>query len=160
MKATTPRPEDRPYFFDGGLRFECTACGKCCAGAPGTVFMNRAEADRIARHLQLETDDFLRQYAYPYKHGHSLREVGENYACIFFKDNRCTVYEVRPTQCRTYPFWSENVRSEMAWRKTGKACPGTGQGRLFTREEILARLAEATDELSRKHELATADGRR
>ncbi len=152
MKRTSPRPEDRPYFFDGGLRFGCTQCGHCCAGAPGTVFMNAAESERIARHLGLTREAFLGQYAYPVDGGHSLREVGDNYACIFFRNERCTIYDVRPTQCRTFPFWSENIRSETAWKKTCRSCPGIGQGRLYARDEILAIAADSMSET------AVADG--
>ena len=146
MKPTASRPEDRAYFFDGGLRFSCTQCGKCCAGAPGTVFMNAAESERLARHLGLPVEQFLAEYAYPVEGGHSLRETGENYACILFRDERCTVYEVRPSQCRTFPFWAENVRSETAWRKTCRNCPGIGQGRLYSREEILSIAADSLNE--------------
>ncbi len=152
MKPAAQRPEDRAYFFDRGLRFGCTQCGGCCTGATGTVFMNAHESGRIARHLGLEPADFLERYAYPVKGGHSLREVGENFACIFFRNERCTIYDVRPTQCRTYPFWAENVRSEAAWKKTCRDCPGIGQGRLYLRDEILA---IAADSLSQS---AVADG--
>lgn len=152
MKRVPARPEDRPYFFDGGLRFGCTQCGHCCAGAPGTVFMNAAESERIARHLGLTREKFLADYAYPVDGGHSLREVGDNYACIFFRNERCTIYDVRPTQCRTFPFWSENIRSETAWKKTCRSCPGIGQGRLYGRDEILAIAADSMNET------AVADG--
>jgi Fe-S-cluster containining protein len=152
MKPNGARPENRPYFFDAGLRFGCTQCGHCCTGATGTVFMNAKEAERIARHLGLDVEAFLQQYAYAVPGGHSLREVGKNFACIMFKDEHCTIYEVRPTQCRTFPFWSENVRSENAWRKACRQCPGIGQGRLYGREEILAIAADSMDET------AVADG--
>jgi hypothetical protein len=36
---------DRQYFFDDGLRFECTKCGHCCSGSPGKVFL----ADEVWR---------------------------------------------------------------------------------------------------------------
>lgn len=140
---TLRRPEDRSYFFDAGLQFGCTQCGGCCTGAPGTVFVNEAESTRLARHLGLNREDFMARYAYPVEGGHSLREVGPDYACIFFRNERCTIYEVRPTQCRTYPFWAENVRSEAAWKKTCRECPGIGQGRRYTRDEILAIAADS-----------------
>ncbi len=138
------RPEDRAYFFDAGLRFECTGCGRCCTGAPGTVFMNRETSERIAAHLGLSRAVFLRRYAYPFKGGHSLREK-PNGDCIFFSEGKCDIYPVRPTQCRTYPFWPETVRSEAAWRETCAACPGIGQGRLYSREEIIAQVQESLD---------------
>jgi len=138
------RPEDRPYFFDAGLRFGCTECGQCCTGAPGTIFMNEAESKRIARHLGLLRAAFLKRYAYPMEGGHSLREE-ENGDCVFFRQGRCSIYHVRPTQCRTYPFWPENVRSEAAWSATCRACPGIGQGRLYGREEILSLVQQALE---------------
>lgn len=138
------RPEDRPYFFDAGLRFSCTGCGACCTGATGTVWLNRREAQRIARHLGLAVTEFLRRYAYPFRHGHSLRER-ENGDCVFYAGGRCAIYRVRPTQCRTYPFWPEHVRSESAWARVCRECPGAGQGRLHDRERILAQAGRTID---------------
>lgn len=141
----TRRPEDRPYFFDGGLRFGCTQCGQCCTGAPGTIFMSASEVTRMARHVGLPRAQFLARYAYPMEGGHSLREE-KNGDCVFFREGRCAIYHVRPTQCRTYPFWPENVRSEAAWKSTCRDCPGIGQGRLHSREEILSLVQQSLEE--------------
>jgi Fe-S-cluster containining protein len=138
------RPEDRAYFFDAGIRFACIGCGQCCTGAPGTVFMNRETSERIAAHLRLAHAEFLERYAYPFRNGHSLREK-PNGDCIFLEQNRCTIYPVRPPQCRTYPFWPENLRSEAAWARTCKECPGIGAGRLYRRDEIIAFVQESLD---------------
>jgi len=35
---------------------------------------------------------------------------------VFLKDKQCTVYPVRPAQCRTFPWWKENLSSKEAWR--------------------------------------------
>ena len=42
-------PEDRSYFFDAGLRFSCTQCGKCCTGEPGIVRATPTEIARIEK---------------------------------------------------------------------------------------------------------------
>lgn len=145
MSSSSPRrPEERPYFFDAGIRFSCTGCGQCCTGAPGTIYINRDMADRIAVYLGLSRAAFLRRYAYPFKNGHSLREKASG-DCVFFENGKCGIYPVRPTQCRTYPFWPETLRSESAWRETCMACPGIGQGRIYTREEIIALAQESLD---------------
>ena len=45
--------------------------------------------------------------------------------CIYLDEQKkCTTYEARPAQCRSYPFWAENVRSDRSWRKTVSECPG------------------------------------
>lgn len=135
---------DRPYFFDHGLRFGCTGCGQCCTGAPGTIHVTDREIDRLAARLGIGRAWFLRRYTYRYDQGRSLREVADG-ACVFLDGAKCTVYEDRPAQCRTYPFWPENLRSEAAWRRTARACPGVGEGKLFSRAEILAKMQEALD---------------
>lgn len=143
MKANA-FPDYRPFFFDSGLRFSCTRCGRCCSGAPGTVFINQSEAARIARHLGLSQTDFLEKFAYPFKSGHSLKER-PNGDCIFLQNGRCSIYRVRPIQCRTYPFWPENLQTPEAWEKEARHCPGIGAGRLHSREEILKLLQRALE---------------
>jgi Fe-S-cluster containining protein len=51
---------------------------------------------------------------------------------------------VRPTQCRTFPFWREYIESAKGWERVACRCPGVDRGRLYTVEEI-EQLALATD---------------
>lgn len=126
---------NRPYFFDNGIRFECRQCGKCCTGAPGTIYVGKDEIDKIAEFLQIPVSRFIDKYLYPYKDNHSIFEDNQG-CCLFYKDG-CRIYPVRPVQCKTYPFWFENLRSETRWRKVEKECPGIGKGNLFPKEKIL-----------------------
>jgi uncharacterized protein len=127
--------ERRPYFFDAGIRFQCQQCGRCCTGAPGTIYVAPDEIVLLSAHLHLAEDEFIRRYLYPFKDSFSIGEHPDG-RCLFF-DNGCTVYPVRPGQCRTYPFWFDNLRSESRWREIEKKCPGIGQGRRYSRDEIL-----------------------
>jgi Fe-S-cluster containining protein len=127
-------PEDRAYFFDSGLRFTCTQCGRCCTGEPGTVHATDVEQKQIAKHLGLSRNEFSRRYLRLRSKG-LLRERPDG-SCIFYKDG-CSIYAVRPAQCRTYPFWLRNLRTEQDWKEADGECPGIGQGRLYDREEIL-----------------------
>jgi Fe-S-cluster containining protein len=70
----------------------------------------------------------------------SLKEK-ENYDCIFLTENGCSVYEGRPRQCRTYPFWSSVVESKSSWEREGMSCPGIGKGKIHGKEEIESYLA-------------------
>lgn len=143
--TTTRKAVDRPYFFDGGLQFECTGCGKCCTGASGTIFINDREATEIAAHLGMGKEAFLKKWAYPMTGGHSIREK-ENGDCVFLRGKRCGIYEVRPTQCRTFPFWPEILRSETRWKETARECEGIGQGRRYEKEEIMEILNRVLNE--------------
>ena len=57
----------------------------------------------------------------------SLR-IRRNGDCIFW-DGGCTVYSVRPRQCRTFPFWPENIDSRESWNAVKETCHGAGKGK-------------------------------
>ena len=54
--------------------------------------------------------------------------------CIFLKENRCTVYKSRPIQCRTWPFWPENMNTKTWNNDIAKNCPGVGKGKNKNKE--------------------------
>jgi Fe-S-cluster containining protein len=58
-----------------------------------------------------------------------------NYDCVFWQEG-CTVYQVRPLQCRTYPFWSRILASRAAWDAEAAECPGMNHGELHSADEI------------------------
>jgi Fe-S-cluster containining protein len=100
------------------------------------------ETRRLARRLALSEVEFRRYYTYRLGNGDlSLREKS-NYDCIFYeKDKGCTVYEDRPRQCRTWPFWGKNVETHQKWRSSARWCKGMNTGRLHPLnviEELIA----------------------
>lgn len=123
-------------FYQNGLRFECTACGNCCTNSSGYVELNEVEAVKIADYLSLTEDEFVNQFLEAKEDNRWHLNSLTNGDCVFLTDNRCTIYPVRPLQCRTFPFWSENVKSAYRWKLTTQECPGINQGRLYSREEI------------------------
>ena len=128
---------ERPWYGEG-LKFTCTACGDCCTGAPGYVWVNQDEVSALAVFLGLQdAGEFERLYVRNIGMRKSLREY-PNGDCVFFDglNRRCKVYEVRPRQCRSWPFWNSNVRTPQDWATTCEVCPGSGNGRLFSLEEI------------------------
>jgi Fe-S-cluster containining protein len=128
--------DQRSYFFDGGIRFQCQQCGACCTGEPGTIYVTREEIVSLAAHLRLTVEKFIQRYLYPFKDSYSIGEHADG-RCLFF-DNGCTVYPLRPLQCRTFPFWFSNLRSQDRWRDIRSKCPGIGRGRLYRRDELLS----------------------
>ena len=123
-------------WYDAGLRFQCQeGCTACCGGFPGDVWVDAGERKAIAEHLVMSVDAFNEKYARRTGRGHSLKEV-DNYDCVFLNESGCGIYAARPRQCRTFPFWEENLSGPSAWKKLKKECPGIGVGRLWSREEI------------------------
>ncbi|MCP3902374.1 MAG: YkgJ family cysteine cluster protein [Planctomycetes bacterium] len=133
-------------WYADGLRFQCTQCGNCCTGPPGTVGFTAAEAKELARHLGITEKAFLRQYARKVDGNWSLNEHETEHGldCVFLDRETvpgkavCGVYEARPTQCRTWPFWPENLRTQRSWLTTrhGTPCPGMDTGPLIPIEAI------------------------
>src|SRR5947209_17205563 len=128
-----------PWYQDG-LRFRCTRCGNCCTGEPGFVYVNEEEIAAIAALRGESTDQVTALYTKPANREKSLREKA-NGDCVFFERGQgCTIYAVRPRQCRTWPFWQSNVRTPEDWERTCRVCPGSGRGDLIPAEEITRRV--------------------
>jgi Fe-S-cluster containining protein len=132
----TPTRAKAPWYREG-LAFSCTRCGACCTGAPGYVWVSLDEIEQLARFRGETTEEFSARY---------VRQVGDNFSlierpggdCIFWdKAAGCTVYPARPVQCRTWPFWPENVETPEDWEHITRVCPGSGKGRLYSAEEIV-----------------------
>jgi Fe-S-cluster containining protein len=128
-----------PWYHEG-LRFTCTMCGNCCTGEPGYVWVNEDDLAAIADYLGETVEQVEGLYTRKAHRGRTLREKA-NGDCVFYdRQSGCTIYPVRPPQCRTWPFWESNLKSPEEWRKTCEVCPGSGQGELISADEITRRL--------------------
>lgn len=119
VNEKTPR-----HWYRDGLRFACTECGQCCTGSPGYTWVNEEEILILAKKLGLEPEEFGQRYLRQVEGRYALLERPETYDCIFLEDKRCRVYDARPTQCRTFPFWPSVLESRDEWRTTGTYCEG------------------------------------
>ena len=104
----------------------CESCeGNCCIGESGYVWVNPKEIDAIASYLQLSTEDFKKAHLRKVSYRYSLKEVEikESYVCDFFdlEKKQCRIYEVRPSQCRSFPFWDYFKQHQ---EEVEKECPG------------------------------------
>ena len=132
-----------PWYKDG-LRSKCTGCGDCCTGAPGFVWVNNEEIAAIAAEIGMhDVAAFEDQYVRKIGVRKSLIESEENYDCVFLDGTtrKCTVYNARPRQCRTWPFWDSTTRTPQAWAATCEVCPGSGTGKLYQLDVIEAQKA-------------------
>lgn len=127
-----------PKYFKEGVFFQCQGSGKCCVshGEYGYVYLSLADRKRMAQELGLTTRQFTLDYCQKVDGHWAIRDNPKGGDCIFLQERRCTVYEGRPTQCRTWPFWPE-VMNARSWKKDVESfCPGVGKGRHYTAEEI------------------------
>jgi uncharacterized protein len=135
MVAMMPSP------LKSGTRFACQGSGHCCTahGEYGYVYLSLEDRRRLAAHLGLRTSSFTRRYCSRTDGEVHLKHPDRD--CCFLAGHRCSVYAARPQQCRTWPFWPENM-SPAAWREAQSFCPGIGRGRLYSAEEVRALIAE------------------
>jgi uncharacterized protein len=136
-------------FYDAGLRFSCERCSYCCRGERGYIFLSPDDLRRLLHRFALDFKSFFRDYCTLVDAGSgmalSLRDVergagpagpGLSYDCVFWGEGGCAVYEDRPVQCSTYPFWASIMESEASWRDEARSCPGIGAGELRSRSHI------------------------
>lgn len=123
-KLSVLTKSDTKPWYQKGLPFSCTECGKCCTGAPGYVWLNAKEMETIANFLKISIQEFTDQYLRKIGNRFSLREDPYSFDCVFLKGKGCTIYPVRPTQCRTFPWWPENLESEEDWQEASSYCEG------------------------------------
>ncbi len=129
----------QPWYADG-LRFACTQCGHCCTGEPGFVWVNDEEIRAIAEFRGEPVEEVVGLYTRREGLRRSLKEKANN-ECIFYdREAGCTIYPVRPRQCRTWPFWECNTGSPLDWAAAAKECPGCNRGDLISAEEITRRV--------------------
>jgi Fe-S-cluster containining protein len=136
--ARTADPAER------GLRFECTQCGKCCwtRGEYSHVYLTPDDLAALAAAVGLSVAETRKRYTFRDENGWTeLDFSGGRCVMLDEKTNLCTVYESRPTQCRTFPFWPEMIRRGGWTAEAKRICEGVGNGRVVPKEEAAARLA-------------------
>lgn len=105
----------------------CDECGgACCTGSSGYIWAKYPEIIEMAKFLELTVEEFATMYLKKVKHRYSIVEKKideENFACVFFDETlkQCSIYAVRPRQCRTFPFW-ETFKNNT--EEVKKECPG------------------------------------
>ena len=99
--------EGYSYAFNPEACFACQ--GRCCTGESGYIFVNKAEVEKICKLLEMDIKEFVPKYLFKKGYKYSLKEVvyNDSYECVFYDrdSNGCTIYDARPLQCRTFPFW-------------------------------------------------------
>jgi uncharacterized protein len=101
------KEEGYPYSFDPSA---CESCeGRCCTGESGYIYVTMNEIEKISTLLDMSVQNFANEYLFKKGYKYSIKELQykDSYECVFYDrvTNGCRIYEARPSQCRTFPFW-------------------------------------------------------
>jgi len=126
-------------FYASGLKFSCKRCSSCCRYDSGFVFLSEKDLKKLTDSLKMDKDRFVMSYCrwvtgMQGTESLSLKEKS-NMDCVFW-DSGCSVYNVRPLQCSSFPFWPSILSSPESWKIAATACPGINTGGLHTQEAI------------------------
>jgi len=111
------------YGFDA---HECSKCeGNCCIGESGYIWITPSEMQTLSQLLKISMDELKHQYLRKISYKYSIKEnqlSKDNFACVFFDldKKQCSVYDARPKQCRTFPFWDYFKENE---KEVYEECP-------------------------------------
>ncbi len=105
--STIIKKENYPYAFDASA---CATCqGRCCTGESGYIYVTKNEIFAIAEVLAMDVNEFALKYLFKKGYKYSIKEnkINDSYECVFYdrKTNGCKIYNARPNQCKTFPFW-------------------------------------------------------
>lgn len=133
--------------FEQGMYFSCHMCGECCRGLrEGEVYLYKNDIIRLAHHLRLKGTRGLKKFSLKYlkivkstfywrapgakkEKKYELDELGFRFTgddehCHFLIDNKCSVHEARPFQCRAFPIgWNMLISNVSQVRDYSKKCP-------------------------------------
>lgn len=128
-------------WYINGLCFECQRCGQCCSGpTQGFIWVTYHEIRFIADFLEMPVKELRRKYLKRIGFRTSIIEQPVTNDCIFLQKiaglKQCVIYPVRPTQCRTWPFWESNLTTPDSWNAAVRKCPGINNGKSYTADEI------------------------
>jgi len=117
------------------VQFKCQDCCSNCCKTGGVVLISEEDVTKISKYLKISRDEFYKKFTK--EEGKKIylidREIDD---CIFLKNDKCSIYPVRPIQCKTFPFWPQNVKSEKRWNMVMNECPGIGEGKEYSRQDI------------------------
>lgn len=104
---------------------DCLTCANCCKTMTPT-FTN-TDMKRISAHLNMTVDAFQKKWLRKEKGG-AKDWLNKTEPCQFLnlKDNKCSIYEVRPLDCAGFPHLSKKFSEyDHIHKQNVELCPAT-----------------------------------
>jgi len=114
------------------VQFKCAKCGICCGDTQERtrhILLLNEEASAIASNTNQPISDFASRIEDRSPYGYEMKRTVEEGKCVFIRENRCTIYSMRPLLCRFYPFGLKITGKKRRIFYFTKECPGIGKGK-------------------------------
>ena len=109
------------------MRFHCQpGCIRCCE-EDGFVYLTADDIVRMSAHLKISRVEFRRRYVCGEPPLLRFR-LRKGRPCPFLLANGCSIHEVKPLQCSSFPCWPELLDKPGERRRVAKYCPGMERG--------------------------------
>ena len=121
------------FTYPPAVRFHCVKCGLCCGDTKEKtrrILLLKPEAEQIAKTVLQPPSQFTVKIKGAEPYSYEMKKT-ENGKCVFLKNDRCTIYDVRPLICRFYPFELQGSHGENYQFLFTEECPGIGKGRVL-----------------------------
>jgi Fe-S-cluster containining protein len=124
------------FSYPISVRFRCIRCGICCGDTKDKnrhVLLFKTEVEQIAKAKGRQIFNFAVKIEdnAPYSYEMKKRKDGK---CVFFKNNRCTIYSLRPLICRFYPFELKDMHNRKYTFLYTNECPGINKGQVLNED--------------------------
>lgn len=103
--------------------FKCQQSGRCCT-CPGIVYVSKNEQLAMSQSKGMPLFEFQREYVITQNGHDAIATPRFRTRCFLDADNKCTVYEARPAQCKTYPNWPEIWEDKARIKREIQNCKG------------------------------------
>ncbi len=92
--------DDIVHRLDTEIRkqIDCTTCGNCCIEQ--SPLLTKKDVSRISEYVGLSEHEFIDNYI---DTSDEEEPVFAHRPCKFLVDRKCTIYEIRPDDCASYP---------------------------------------------------------
>ncbi len=119
------------------IRFKCVKCGVCCGDTAvrnRQVLLLESEAISISNATKKTIPEFAAKISDKEPYRYEMVKTPHEGKCVFLKEDRCTIYRLRPLVCKFYPFelktTSDRTTSKHKFSFT-KECIGIGKGEIL-----------------------------
>ena len=135
------------FDYPTAVSFRCTKCGICCGDTKEKtrhILLLKTEAEQIAKTTLQPIFKFAVEIKDRAPYSYEMKKT-EDGKCVFLKNNRCTIYSLRPLICRFYPFELKILHSQKPKFLFTEECPGINRGRMVSKDcfRKMFRLARA-----------------